>query len=303
MNASLNIYAVVVTYNRFKLLQRAIGYLRRQTQPLAGIVVVNNGSTDGTHEWLDQQTDLTVVHQDNVGGSGGFYTGIKKAYELGADWLWCMDDDVYPAEDCLETLCSYIPNHPEIGIYCPQRICNGHITVGETEWFNLTNPLKPLHKFLSVSNLGNDELIGIEGMTFEGPFISRAVIDKIGLPNKELFILYDDTDFSFRAIRAGFKVVHCQKATLHKEYFPPKAATTDEFVVDWKTFYFVRNMSYFAKEYGETFVFRTFGGIRFFLHNLWDAAVYCKKGKLKEMRKIIRAFNDGKRKQLGKINF
>ena len=80
-----NIYAVVVTYNRLSLLKRAINYLQSQTLPLCGIVVVNNGSTDGTREWLDQQQGLTIVHQNNVGGSGGFYTGMKTAYELGAD--------------------------------------------------------------------------------------------------------------------------------------------------------------------------------------------------------------------------
>ena len=91
----MKIIAVVVTYNRLPLLQKNIDCLRQQ-KPLTAIMVVNNGSTDGTAEWLHEQPGLTVVTQANVGGSGGFYTGIDLAYKEGADWIWCMDDDVFP---------------------------------------------------------------------------------------------------------------------------------------------------------------------------------------------------------------
>ena len=70
----MNIIAVVVTYNRKELLKRNITCLRANT-PVSSIVVVNNGSTDGTGEWLDDQKDLTVIHQENVGGSGGVLLG------------------------------------------------------------------------------------------------------------------------------------------------------------------------------------------------------------------------------------
>ena len=81
-----DITAVVVTYNRKELLVRCIEHLRRQSVKLDSIIVVNNGSTDGTKEWLDNQADLAVIHQENVGGSGGFYRGIEHAYESGYEW-------------------------------------------------------------------------------------------------------------------------------------------------------------------------------------------------------------------------
>ena len=99
----MNIIAVVVTYNRLNLLKRNIGCLK-QNKPVSSIVVVNNGSTDGTTEWLKEQTDLIVIHQSNVGGAGGFCTGMEYAYRAGADWVWCMDDDVFPRADCLDEL-------------------------------------------------------------------------------------------------------------------------------------------------------------------------------------------------------
>ena len=114
----MNIIAVVVTYNRMELLKRNIRCLQ-QNKPISSIVIVNNGSTDGTTEWLAAQEGLTVINQTNVGGAGGFYTGIQYAYQAGADWIWCMDDDVFPRADCLEQLLPYT----EIGrASCRERV-------------------------------------------------------------------------------------------------------------------------------------------------------------------------------------
>ena len=296
-----NIYAVVVTYNRLSLLKRAINYLQSQTLPLCGIVVVNNGSTDGTREWLDQQQGLTIVHQNNVGGSGGFYTGMKTAYELGADWLWCMDDDVWPAEDCLATLSSYTQQNPEIGIICPSRLMNGKFYYCEVLKFNLVNPFDHVNKkIITQENVGKQELIPIVGMVFEGPLISRRVVDKIGLPNKDMFILYDDSDYSYRATLFGFKVMLCLNAVLNKEYFPKKADISRE-RTDWKGYYMTRNMSYFCMQYGKNYFFRYLGALPSCLRAIYTVLTDNKNGKRKAVAKYIRAFIDGKRKKLGKM--
>ena len=97
----MDITAVVVTFNRRTLLERTVQSLRSQTLPLSRIIVVNNGSTDGTAEWLAGQADLIVITQENVGGSGGFATGIQAAYDAGADRIWCMCDCVLPLPTCL----------------------------------------------------------------------------------------------------------------------------------------------------------------------------------------------------------
>ena len=51
----MNIIAVVVTYNRIELLKRTVRCLQ-QNKPVSSIVVVNNGSTDATAEWLKTQS-------------------------------------------------------------------------------------------------------------------------------------------------------------------------------------------------------------------------------------------------------
>ena len=67
-----NILAVVVTYNRINDLKLCINSLRNQTYRDFDILIVDNGSTDGTKEFVDSLEDIIVIHQDNLGGAGGF---------------------------------------------------------------------------------------------------------------------------------------------------------------------------------------------------------------------------------------
>ena len=101
---SEKVAAVVVTYNRLELLKKVIDGLRNQTYKLDKIIVVNNASTDGTSQWLSSQGDLEFINQDNLGSSGGQYSGSVFAYQNGYDWIWQMDDDVVADKYCLENL-------------------------------------------------------------------------------------------------------------------------------------------------------------------------------------------------------
>ena len=249
----MKITAVVVTHNRKELLIRCIEHLREQTCPLANIVVVNNGSTDGTREWLDEQTDLDVIHQENIGGAGGFYRGVQYAYEKGYDWIWCMDDDVYPELDCLERLLEQ--DDENVGILCPLRKQNGEAFLSEVKRFNLTNPCRSLHCHkLRREDIDGKESVCIEGIAFEGPLIKREVVEKIGLPNKDLFLLYDDSDYSYRTILDGDEVRLVPKAVLNKEkFFADESRAEQVKKGKWKLYYHIRNSVYFNRKYGKNF--------------------------------------------------
>ena len=75
------------------------------------ILVVDNASTDGTKDFIVPHLKVNDVYVNtgaNLGGSGGFYYGMKYAYEKGYDWLWIMDDDVLPTPTALGELVGHI---------------------------------------------------------------------------------------------------------------------------------------------------------------------------------------------------
>lgn len=299
-----NITAVVVTYNRKKLLIRCIEHLRQQTIELNSIIVVNNGSTDGTEQWLDEQKDLDVIHQENVGGSGGFYRGIQQAYDDGYDWIWCMDDDVYPEPDCLENLLKQ--DNAEVGVLCPMRKQQGKIFLTEIKKFNLRNPFKSLHvNLVTLDDINKNDTISIEGITFEGPLIKRKVVEQIGFPNKELFLLYDDSDYGYRAILAGWRIKLVTKAILNKElFFVNDDRETQVKKGKWKLYYHIRNSVYFNKIYGKNFAVKYIRSIgilfkynSYVLKNLLINDKYA----WTDFKTFTKAFNDGIKGQLGKL--
>ena len=262
------VIAVVVTYNRLELLQRVVESLRNQSCRLDKILIVNNGSTDGTKEWLDGQSGLTVIHQENVGGSGGFFRGIQEASKEDCDWIWCMDDDVFPREKCLATLLTVAEKQENVGIVCPHRLMSGKTFVGEAKTLNLSNPFKDMHNdMLLATDVESHEVVSVVGMAFEGPLIRKDVVSKIGLPNQDLFILYDDTDYSYRAVLAGYQVLVVRDALMDKYDFQSISSyREDKMKNKWKLAYHIRNTAYFGHRYGKNVWVRNYAAIPFLLH-------------------------------------
>lgn len=300
----MNIIAVVVTYNRCELLQKNILALKSQTRPLDTILVINNGSTDGTKDWLNAQEGVMVITQDNIGGSGGFWRGIKEACSMNADYIWCMDDDVRPYEDCLEKMLNAMSSSG--GIVAPQRLLGGETIVagGECLRFNLNNPFKSLKIDASLNDLtrNNNRTLCVQAIAFEGPLISKNVVDKVGLPEKDLFIFWDDTEFSYRAYKAGFKIVYAPLAHLFKEDLTN--GQSDVVIKrSWKYPYMLRNEVFFVKKYSPLFA----GFIRLVMmlvqyllgitiHLLRNDGKYV----FKDYAVCLQAYKDGIKGKLGK---
>ena len=277
----MNVYAVVVTYNRLELLKQCVQSLLKQTIRISNIVIVNNSSTDGTTEWLKTQNELTIINQANTGGAGGFFTGSKYAYDNGADWIWMMDDDVVPETDCLENLLK--ANTPQRGIIQPIRIYKNQHVLLESKLLNLTNPFKGLHQSkVELKDIQN--ICNVQAIPFEGPLIKRSVFERIGFPNPNYFILYDDTDFSYRTIASGYQIVLTPQAILRKLVM----RNTDFDASGWKHKYEIRNAAYFDRVYGKNCFVRYCRPLMRVIHLLLFCIYRKKKFTIKNLRDTIR---------------
>lgn len=188
------ILALIVTYNRIDDLKNCIDALKKQSFQNFDILIVNNGSNDGTKEFLDSLRDnIIVIHQENLGGAGGFYAGMKYMYENGYEWLWMMDDDGVPDKEQLQTLLK----HGDRFKYMNALVLNINKPT-ELAFSGFQNKTIPeIQKEDYVLNMCHP---------FNGTLIHKSVIEKIGYIKKEMFIWGDEMEYKKRTLKAGFEV-------------------------------------------------------------------------------------------------
>lgn len=198
---SPSVAAVVVTRNRLALLQACLAAIRAQTRKPDEIIVVDNDSTDGTADWLPQQADVTSVRQANLGGAGGFHRGMEEAYRRGHDWAWCMDDDGYPAHDCLQRLAT---PHPSGVLFRSPMVLDRDDH--ESLAFQLDTGGRLLRTRAEALAEAREGLIMNAASAFNGVLCHRELAAKIGLPKAELFLWGDETEYLRRTQAAGLPI-------------------------------------------------------------------------------------------------
>jgi rhamnopyranosyl-N-acetylglucosaminyl-diphospho-decaprenol beta-1,3/1,4-galactofuranosyltransferase len=201
------VVAVMVTFNRLSLLKVAIDALRKQTATVSRIIVVNNGSTDGTGDWLDSQPDLIVKHQVNSGGAGGFSSGISYAAEYNSDWIWLMDDDTICMPQALEKLLygAQQLDAVKVGFVCSKCVW----TDGRPHYMNLVD-IKPFFNNDLPFNLYDEhQLLLTEGCSFVSVLVNTKAVLELGLPYKEFYIWGDDQEYTHRITKAGYLGLYC----------------------------------------------------------------------------------------------
>ena len=194
------IAAVVVTYNRKVLLGECLDGLLRQTRPLDAIFILDNASTDGTedflknHGYLRQERIQYIRLRSNTGGAGGFHAGLRCAFEAGYDWFWLMDDDVEPFPNGLEQLLYYRKNSE--CIHGRRR----NPDQSPTEWREAFDPRTVTCSHVADLDFSSSQRYRQMNVgCFEGMLVSRHVIELVGLPDPQFFIVHDDTFFGYLA--------------------------------------------------------------------------------------------------------
>jgi len=195
------IFAFVLTYNRKDLLDRCLEAVFAQSRPCERVIVVDNGSSDGTEAMLREKwgprVDVHILSQ-NIGAAGGFNAGMRIAYQEGADFLWVMDDDVIPAPDALEKLVEADQFLALKGI--------GRSFVISSAWTEddqVTNVPKvdTRHNARGYENwplLLEHKLIPVIRSTFISILLPRSTLTEYGVPVAPMFIWGEDSEFTYR---------------------------------------------------------------------------------------------------------
>lgn len=256
------IATIVVTYNRKKLLVECIEALKKQTYKINTIYIIDNNSTDGTYELLQEKGILDneqIIYKKlskNIGGAGGFYEGIKLAIKKQFDWIWVMDDDTIPYNDALENLLIVRKNIKEKIAFLSSSALNDkkdkYINHGKINLKSDKDGYFSYRKYLKYSALE------LESATFVACLINNNAIKECGLPVKDYFIWCDDIEYTKRLTTYYGKGYHIGKSeVIHKRKGKIVNSIKDEENVDklkfW--FYMLRNNLININEYYKSKIF------------------------------------------------
>lgn len=120
------IHIIIVTYNAMKWAERCFKSLRKSSVPVK-CIVIDNGSTDGTQEYIKTnfpEVDFTQS-ESNLGFGKANNIGIEKAHKDGADFFYLMNQDAWLYENSMEKMLEVYNSHPnknEIGIISPIHV-------------------------------------------------------------------------------------------------------------------------------------------------------------------------------------
>jgi GT2 family glycosyltransferase len=215
-------YIIIPIHNRKETTLKCLAVLSSQNLTNCQIVVVDDGSTDGSETAIKTNfPEVVVLKGDgNLWWTGAICLGMQYSVAQGADYLFWLNDDCLPADNCLEIMVHYLQNYSPcmIGANCIDLITQESIETGFME-----------HKRVKVNG---DEIIDVDGLSGFLVGMSSVIPKQIGYPDARKFPHYaSDSIYTLIAKRAGYPVRILGKAIAYITDYTNPAISFREYVL------------------------------------------------------------------------
>lgn len=212
-----HVAVIVLTRNGREDTLGCIASLEQSVGTTLSVIVVDNASQDGTAEAVSARfPGVSVVRQDhNLGFAAGNNVGIRRALELGVDYVFLLNNDTTVAPDAITCCVESARRHPDIGAACPIVYFADQ---PKLIWYAgaIFDPRRAHSgRMVGYRELDHGQFTAggpTDRVTGAAVLIPRQVFEEVGLLDSDLFFLYEDVDWSMRARRAGYRI-----------YFVPEA--------------------------------------------------------------------------------
>lgn len=237
---------VIPTHNRKEKLEHLIRSILKSDYPKnkLEIIVVDDASTDGTHEHIKRLFPQVKIIRNNEEKLLAESRNIGIRASKGK-YIFIIDDDNVVDRNTIKELVEFMEKHPEVGVAGPimyflndpTRVwCAG---VKRSYWTTIT-------KLIGFNTRDNGQYKEpYESEDFPNAFIiRREVFEKVGLFNSKIFpIHYDEGDFCQRARKAGYKVMVVPTARVWHDIPLPEQSRTSVLHLKspLRAYYAVRN--------------------------------------------------------------
>ena len=229
------------------------------------IIIVDNGSTDGTISMLREEFPETVVikNQDNE----GFTAPMNQALHRGqGNYLLQLNPDTLVHPGAFNELIQFLKTHPDVGI-CGPKVLNTDGSLqspcrrGESRpwavisYFLRLPALFPHSKFFGgylMNYMDEDETHAIAGVAGSCMMIRKEVITGIGYLDEQFFAYQEDADYCLRARKAGWKIFYVPSALI-THYGGQGGSRVQPYrsIIEWHRSYWL----FYRKNYAEDYFF------------------------------------------------
>jgi len=251
----MRVLAHVHTLNDIDFVGQALDGLRRQTRPPDGIVVVDNGSTDGTVDGPFPEGVAVIRNGTNLGTSGAIVKGLAYALEQGFDWTWVFDADSVPEPDALEKLLAFYESLPPAEqvricfLACELENAEGEVRHRPMRFTDSTLEYTPIDRAAAATEC--------DCFIWTGSLLRMSAVAKIGLPSEDYVLDVAEVEYGYRARELGFTSYMVHGCTTHQDVGrPPGVVVTRAWKIGRfkiafrelsaiRTYYIARNLLYF----------------------------------------------------------
>jgi GT2 family glycosyltransferase len=207
---------VVLNYKVKDLALKCLESVKKSSYKNLEIYLVDNDSKDGIEEEVNGKDIIFIQTGDNLGYTGN-NVGIKRALKDRCELVFILNPDTEITKDTIANLVTGMDKHSA-------DIANPKILFADkkTIWFaggifDLANVLGS-NRGVDQKDKGQfDEDWEIELGTGAALMVKKEVFEKIGFLDEKYFLYYEDSDFCFRAKKAGFKIYYLPKAVVYHE--------------------------------------------------------------------------------------
>lgn len=202
---------IIVTFNGLEYTKLCIESIRKFTEKESyEIIVIDNNSTDGTKEWISNESDLKVIiNKENL----GFTTACNQGIRIARGDILLLNNDVIVTPRWLDNLNKALYSAPNIGAVGP---VSNYVSNNQQIDVSYSNVYEML-KFADDYNISNNKLweykIKLIGYCY---LIKKEVIDKVGVLDERFTPgHYEDDDISIRILYSGYNLLMCKDTFIH----------------------------------------------------------------------------------------
>ena len=217
------ISSIIVSYNCLESLKACVRSLENQTGVGSEIIVIDNGSNDGTVDFLKERRFKAILSQKNLGYGAAVNRAAKKAE---GKYLFILNPDTELAPASLETLHKYAESNPDVGLVSPSlRYPDGRIQLSARKFprrrdflLGRGSPLFLLgltgEKEAGYIALDGDEPMNVPAVSATALLVRSELFRRIGGCDKRFFLYLEDLDLCRNVRNMEFEVVLLPSVTV-----------------------------------------------------------------------------------------